>query len=142
MFRKVHLPWLHHGCLISDIMEIDRIDIVFRCYTETTHYEHIIRERQQRTTVLHLHHNYVWWLPLPIVPKASEGLPSAAHSLQNAPLTKMWSSMMCSLCGAVKKPSCYHTWKTWHIWNAVARLTEETQLRRADCLLYMCCSQS
>lgn len=49
-------------------------DIVFRSYTRKTHYEHIIKESQQRTTTaLPLHYNYVW-VPLPTVTKASEGL--------------------------------------------------------------------
>ena len=49
----------------------------------------------------------------------------------------MWCIPACVV--PLKKPSRYHTWKTWHSWrNAAVGLTEETQLRRIYCLLYMC----
>lgn len=53
-----------------------------------------------------------------------------AHSLQNGRLTRMWlRSLHTSPCGAIKKPSCYHTWKSWHHWrNAVVGLMKESQL--------------
>lgn len=72
---------------------------------------------------------------------------TAAHSLQNARLTRMWlrslNTMDTSLCGAIKKPSCYHTWKTLDNWrNAAVGLTKETQQSGLHVLLRAYVKQS